>query len=157
MNRQTACEFQSAVIKSLKSKIANDQIEAHLKNCADCRETLKVARFFHPNVMVEPSPSKLPVAGLVWWKAKLREKHRTVGRASQPITIVQTIAVISFTVVFLWLFNLESLHLATLGEGLSRVADSIPQFIIPTIIGFISFAAVCLATVLLMRRFLPDR
>ena len=76
MSKQTACEFQSAVVKSVKSGIANDDANEHLKNCADCQETLKVARFFQMNLMKELPPLNLPAAGLIWWKAKLREKHR---------------------------------------------------------------------------------
>ncbi len=157
MSKQTACEFQSAVVKSVKSGIANDDANEHLKNCADCQETLKVARFFQMNLMKELPPLNLPAAGLIWWKAKLREKHRAAERVGQPITIVQTIAIVIFTVVFLWLFNTESLQLAALGEGLSRVAGSMAQFIFPMIIGFVSFAFVCLTTVFLMRRFLLEK
>ncbi len=101
MNKQTACEFQSAVVKSVKSGIANDEITEHIKFCVDCQETLKVARFFQTSLMKEP-PQNLPAAGLVWWKTKLREKQRTAERVVQPITIVQTIAVVIFTAVFLW-------------------------------------------------------
>ena len=157
MSKQTACEFQAAVVKSIKSGIANDGTNEHLKNCADCQETLKVARFFQTNLMKEPPPLNLPVAGLIWWKSKLREKHRAAERVGQPIKIVQTIAVVIFAGVFFWLFNTESLQLASLGEGLSRVAGSMAQFIFPMIIGFVSFAFVCLTTVFLMRRFLPEK
>ena len=118
---------------------------------------MKVARFFQTNLVKEPPPLNLPVAGLVWWKAKLREKQRAAERVGQPILIVQTIAIIIFTGVFLWLFNTESLQLASLGEGLSRVADSMAQFIFPVIIGFVSFAFVSLTTVLFLRRFLPEK
>lgn len=157
MNKQTACEFHSAVVKSVKTGIVNDEITEHLKFCADCQETSKVVGFFQTNLVKESPPLNLPAAGLIWWKAKLREKHRAVERVGQPITIAQSIAVVVFTGVCLWLFNTESLQLTALGEGFSRVADSMSQFIFPAIIGFVSFAFVCLATVLFLRRFLSER
>jgi hypothetical protein len=157
MSKQIVCEFQSTVVKSVKSGIANNDTDEHLKNCADCQETLRVARFFQTNLMKESPPLNLPVAGFIWWKAKLREKQRAAERVGQPITIVQTIAVVIFAGVLLWSFNTESLPLASLGEGISRVAGSMAQFIFPLIIGFVSFALVCLTTVLLMRRLLPEK
>jgi len=157
MSKQTACEFHTAIVKFVQSGIANGEIDAHLKNCADCRETIRVARFFQTNFIKETPPSKPPAAGLVWWKAKLREKHRAAERVGQPILIVQTIAVIIFTGVLLWLFNHESLQLTTLGAAFNRVAVSMEQFIFPAILGFAFFALVSLATVLLLRHFLPER
>jgi len=157
MSKQAACEFHSVVVKSLKSSVVNGEINEHLKNCADCRETIRVARFFQTNFIKEPPPSNLPAAGLLWWKAKLREKHRAAERVGQPILFVQTIGVIIFTGVFLWLLNTESPQLATLGEALNRVAGSMAQFVFPAILGIASFAFVSLATVLLLRRLLPER
>ena len=157
MLTKNICEYEHAVVKSLKSGASTAEISAHLNGCPDCQETQRVVSFFQSNMKSEPSPKNLPVAGLVRWKSKLREKHRAAERVGQPILIVQTIAALVFTVVFLWLFNTGSLPLATLGEGLSRVAGSMGQIVFPVFIVCISFAIVCLTTVLLLRRFLPER
>lgn len=157
MNEKIVCEYESLAVKSFKSGIANKNIDDHLKSCADCQEALKVAGFFQANLAKEPPPLNLPAAGLIWWKARLREKHRAAARVGQPIFIVQIVSIGVFSGVFLWLFNTDVLQFSSLGEGFNRIAASMAQIVFPLIVAFIGFAVVSLAAVLFMRRVLPER
>lgn len=74
MKMQSGCDFESAVIKATKSGFVDEEIKAHIESCANCRETAKIVQFFQMNLIDEPPPKNLPVAGFVWWKYKLQEK-----------------------------------------------------------------------------------
>lgn len=157
MTKKNACDYENAVVESLKSGIANNEISAHLQSCADCRETWRVVNFFQTNLTNEPSPGRLPAAGLIFWKARLREKQRAAERVGQPIFIANIIAAMLVGGVFVWLSGNDDLPFSTLGAAFERVAESMAQFVFPMIGGLLGFALVSFITVLLMRRLLPEK
>ncbi len=92
MSMKTGCEFEQRILGAVKSGTINNQTAEHIKSCAACRESVKIIRFFQMASMNEPSPEKLPVAGLIWFKSRLREKRRAAETVAKPILIAQTAA-----------------------------------------------------------------
>lgn len=153
MRNQIACEYEHTVIKSFKSGFSTDEIKEHLRICADCQETARVVGFFQMNLIKESTPVNLPSAGLVWWKSRLREKQRAANRVNQPILIVQTVAVVIFAGLLVWLFNNGWLGFL----ALDRILDSIDKVFVPLFAGTIGFLFVCLILIFTLRRYLLEK
>lgn len=147
------CEFENAVVKSLKSGGATEAIAAHLADCPDCREARRIVSFFQTNLKRESAPPNLPTAGLVWWKSRLREKQRHAERAGQPIFITQIISAIVFGSAFVWLLNNGWLKFLAIGSLLG----SIEKIIVPLFAGTIGFLFVCLILIFTLRRYLLEK
>jgi hypothetical protein len=158
MNKRNFCDFETETIKFLKSGEIDEKISAHIESCADCRETAKIMHFFQTNLLNEPSPpKKLPAAGLIWWKSRLREKHKAAEQINRPILIVQTIAALVFIGVFFWLFNSDSFQNSFLGTAFYRVLDSMAIMLVPFFIGIFSLTFFSLLTSFILRRYLLEK
>lgn len=153
MKNQTACEYEHRVVKALKSNFSNDDITEHLRTCADCQQTARIVGFFQTNLTKEPLPVNLPVAGLVWWKSRLREKRRAAKRAGQPILIVQIIAAIIFGGVFVWLLDNGWLRFL----ALDLLLNSIDKIFVPLFAGTVGFLFICLILTFTLRRYLLEK
>jgi len=156
MSEQPVCDFEFAVVKSLKSGFINGEIGEHIHSCSSCRETAKIVRFFQTNLINESPPKRLPVAGLIWWKSKLRERRRAAENVSRPILLTQTAAVIVAFGTFIWLWVNGSLQFSTLETALNRVFNSMEIIAVPFIIGLICFAFICTILIFALRRFMIE-
>ena len=157
MSKELGCGFQQTVVKSLKSGIMNEEISQHVKACADCRETAKVMQFFQANLVKESLPKNLPVAGLVWWKFKLREKQRRAERIAQPMLIAQIAAVLIIFGTFIWLKQSNSPQILSVQAAFNRVFDSMDVIAFPLITGAACIAFVSAILIFALRRFMPDK
>jgi len=157
MKKHPGCDFEQKIVKSLKSGFVNDEISEHIQACADCRETAKVMQFFQTNLINEPSPKSLPVAGLLWWKFQMREKRLHTKRAAQPILIVQTAAAAVALVTIIWLMQNRSAHFPSIESALNRVFASMETIAVPFITGIICFAFICTILILALRRLMPEK
>jgi hypothetical protein len=157
MREKRGCDFEQTIIKSFKSGSVGKEISEHIKTCADCAETAKVMQFFQTNLPRESPPKNLPVAGLVWWKFRLREKQRRAASVGQPIFIAQIIAVFAAFLTVVWLRQNYSEQFSSFATALSRVFDSMETIAFPFIIGLTCFAFVCTIFVFALRRLMPDK
>lgn len=156
MSKKTGCEFEHSVVGAVKTGTINNQIAEHIKSCADCRETVKITRFFQITLMNEPQPKKLPAVGFIWFKSRLREKQRAAENVTKPILIVQTAAVVIFIGLFIWLLNTDFSNLLFLESALHRVFASIEQIVVLLGAGIACFAFVCSTLIYILRRFLLE-
>ena len=157
MSEKMVCDFEPAVVKSLKSGFINGEIGEHIQSCSNCRETAKVVRFFQTNLINEPLPKRLPVAGLIWWKSKLRERRRAAENVSRPILLTQTAAVIIGFGTFVWLWLNGSLQLSFLETAFNRIFNSMEIIGVPFVTGLICFAFICTALIFALRRFMTEK
>jgi len=157
MSEESGCNFEQTVVKSLKSGFVGEEISEHIKACADCRETAKIMQFFQANLPSESPPKNLPVAGLIWWKFRLREKQRRAERVGQPIFIAQIAAAFAASIIIVWLGQNYSQQVSSLAPALSRIFDSMGTIAFPFLIGLISLTLVCTILVFALRRLLPDK
>ncbi len=157
MKKNSECDYEHSVVKSLKSEFINEEIAGHIESCANCREAAKVVRFFQTNLSKEPKPKKLPAAGLVWWKSRLREKQRAAKLISKPIFYVQTAAALIFVGVFIWLFNSGALQSTLLNSALDRLFNSMEQVAFPIIVGIVSIASISLLLAYVLKPFTAEK
>ncbi len=157
MSEHTVCDFEPAVVKSIKSGFINGEIGEHIQSCSNCQETVKVVRFFQTNLINEAPPKNLPVAGLIWWKSKLRERRRAAENISRPILLTQTAAVIVAFGTFIWLWLTGSLQSSFLETALNRVFNSMEIIAVPFVIGLICFAFICTALIFALRLFMTEK
>jgi hypothetical protein len=157
MIKQTACPLEQNTVKSVKSGFINDEIGAHINSCADCRETVKIMRFFQTNLITDSQPKSLPAAGLIWWKSQLRNRQRARKRVGQPLFIAQCVGAFFALTTLLWLVFRGSTGFPSLDSGLSRVLSSMEQVIFPLAIGLIFLTFTCIVLSFTLRRFLIEK
>lgn len=157
MRKEINCDFEQKVIKSLKAGFKDEEISKHLQSCDDCRETAKIVGFFQTNLSREPQPRNLPTAGLVWWKAKLREKKLVAEKVAQPIFIAQIAAAIIgfFAVVGLLIYQPELF--SPVAAAVSRTLDIIEQMAFSLFAGITTFAVISATIIFIMRRLMPEK
>lgn len=153
MIKKNACEYEHAVVKSVKSGVSNAEVSAHLDGCDDCREAARIVLFFQSNLKNESTPKNLPTAGLLWWKSRLRERQRRAKSVGQPILIAQIVAAIFFGGVFVWLLNNGWLKFLAVGTLL----DSIDKIFVPLFATTAGFLFVCLILIFTLRRYLLEK
>jgi hypothetical protein len=157
MSEESGCDFQQTVVKSLKSGFVDKEVSRHVKACVDCRETAKVMQFFQVDLVKESAPKNLPVAGLIWWKFKLREKQRRAERVAQPMLIAQVAAVLIILGAFIWLSQNNSPQFLSVQTAFSGVFASMETIATPLLTGAISIAFISAILILALRRFMPDK
>ena len=156
MKKSNGCDYEPRVVKSLKVGTRDEVISAHLESCADCRETARIVGFFQTNISREAAPQHLPTAGLVWWKAKLREKRRAATRAARPIFIARAVAVIISLLAAVGLLIYQPAFFAPLGAVINRIFDTLGQMAPTLFAGFLTLAVVLAAVVFTLRRWTSD-
>lgn len=155
---KTNCEFEPQTIKAVKSGFAaSEEISAHIKSCAACRETAKVAAFFQRNLRNEQPPQNLPAAGFLWWKSKIIEKRRRAERVAQPILIAQIAAAAAVFATCLWFLTSKSAQSDSLDAAVGRTLASVESFVLPLAAGIVCFAFACLLLILALRRYFSEK
>lgn len=155
MIKKTGCEREPQAVKAVKSGFTSEEVSAHLKSCASCRETAKIVRFFQANLKEEKS--NLPAAGFVWWKSKIIEKQTRAARVAQPILVAQIAAAAAFFATLFWLLFSKSAPTDSLSFAVNRAAASVAPLAVPLAAAIICFALLCLVLVLALRRLLPEK
>jgi hypothetical protein len=150
MSKKTNCNFEPEAVKVAKSAKVDDKIAEHIKSCDDCRETIRVASLLQTNLTRNLPTRKLPSAGLVWFKFKLREKQRAAESIAKPILIVQLAGTIAAFGTFIWLIFNRS-YFPGLDSGLSRVFESMEQVIFPLAAGIIVLTFICTTLIIALR------
>ena len=67
-------------------------LKEHVENCEVCSDLAFVAQSFKEDPLARVEHSRIPSAGLVWWRAELRARQEAIRVASRPITLVQILA-----------------------------------------------------------------
>jgi hypothetical protein len=134
------CEFEKAVIKESAGAVHNEKLALHIKQCADCREALKVAGWMR-NFAADAAPRRnLPSAGFILWKSKIIEKQQAGRRAAQPIIWTQKGAILLAVIIMAWLAIQYQSKFETVRENFFASFELIA---IPFLIAFICVAFIC--------------
>lgn len=67
-------------------------LAAHVASCAICADVLEVARALHDDREWLAREAQPPSAGMVWWRATIRARAEAARTATQPISVLQSIA-----------------------------------------------------------------
>lgn len=136
------CEFEKVVVKELTQGIQNEKLALHVKECAGCREALKIASWMQ-NFAANAAPKRrLPTPGFLRWKSKIIEKREAGERAVQPIVWTQTAAIFLTVVTTAWLAIKYQSKFSTVIENFSA---SLQLVAAPFLIAAVFAAVVCLA------------
>jgi len=147
--KKSICEFEQSVIRNLSASNRSGELSAHLKQCADCREALKVAQWMQTfAASAAKEANALPAPGFLWWKSKLIERQEAAKRAARPIVWTQIAAALIFTATIFWLLIENQAHLAPVWNNLST---SLELITVPLLIAFICGALICLTLALKWR------
>jgi predicted anti-sigma-YlaC factor YlaD len=146
------CEFEKAVIKESAQGIRTEKLVLHVKECAACREALKVASWMQNFAATAAPKCALPTAGFLRWKSKIIEKREAGRRAAQPIVWTQTAAILLVVITTAWLLIKYQSKFPTVIENFSASFELIA---VPFLFAFIFAAFVCLAVSLKWRE--PSR
>ncbi len=158
MINQKKCEFELTVVKFSRSGLSNEEISAHVRDCASCRETLKVASWLQMSAKsAAPQAKNLPAAGFVWWKSRIQEKRRAAERVVQPILIAQIAAAFVASATLIWLLFSKSPQFDFLDFAFSQAFASMKVVAVPFLTGIICFAFFCAALVFILRRYLSGK
>ncbi len=136
------CEFEKAVVKESAQGNPNEKLALHVKECADCRDALKVASWMQNFAANAATKRTLPTPGFLWWKSKIIEKREAGKRATQPIMWTQIAAIILAIITTAWLAVKYQSKFSTVLENFSA---SIKLVAVPFLIAFVFAAVVCIA------------
>lgn len=156
MSNQKVCEFEQTIVKSLKAGFISEESREHSKECADCRETVKIAGWLQMSAKTA-QPKNLPTAGFLWWKSRIIEKRRAAENTAKPILIAQTVAVIVAFGTFIWMMSIPTIKFSSVGTTFSHVFALMEPVAVLLIAGLICFALVCSMLILTLRRFLLEK
>jgi len=81
------------------SHAADGELRGHLAECEACRDMALVVTAMRGERNRARREAPAPSAGLVWWRAELRERQEAERRAAAPVTLVHAAAFIAVLVV----------------------------------------------------------
>ena len=151
------CDLEREAVYAAKTETISDELAEHQKNCAECRETIRLVRLFQKDLARGMPPRRLPAAGLIWFKSRLREKQRAADTVAKPILIVQTAGTVLAIGTFIWLLWGRSQNFPLLDQALSRVFASMEQILFPLIIGITALTFICCFLIFALRRFMLEK
>lgn len=136
--KEKFCEYEQTVLKESKSANQNKELVAHVSQCANCREALKVADWMHAFATASQLKN-LPKPGFVRWKAHIVEKQKNVERATRPIEWAKAITVMLVSAAVIGLFIQNSNQFGTTVSALLASFEliAVPLLIVSTCAAFI--------------------
>lgn len=81
------------------SSAADTELRRHLAGCESCRDLALVVSTLRVERDRSRRQAPAPSAGLVWWRAELRERQEAARRAAAPVTLVHAAALVAVLVV----------------------------------------------------------
>jgi hypothetical protein len=115
------CEKESQILQAIRSGDASPDLVAHAQACPVCSEVWLVAQFLREETNLAGHELNLPDPGLIWRKAQSRAREKALAKATLPIRIMRTCALVLAIFSMPWIVSLLTHAPAWLHElGLSR-------------------------------------
>jgi predicted anti-sigma-YlaC factor YlaD len=105
---------------------ADSELRRHLAECEACRDLALVVTALRGERDRVRREAPAPSAGLVWWRAELRERQEAERRAAAPVTLVHAAAFIAVLIVAVVSFS-SFAHLPW-AAGLADFLPAIPTW-----------------------------
>jgi len=90
------CSREHEVVEAVSSGRWPDACGADLRNhvmrCGVCTDIVSVARALHDEHGFALARTRVPSAGLVWWRAELRARQKAAQAAQRPMTLASSLA-----------------------------------------------------------------
>jgi hypothetical protein len=105
MNRSD-CEKEPQILEAIRSGDASPDIVAHAQTCPTCSEIWLVASFLREETnLAAHEVNTLPDPGLIWRKAQGRAREQALAKATLPIRIMRTCAIVLAIFAMPWLIS----------------------------------------------------
>lgn len=100
----SSCEKELQIVRAIRSGDARPDLVVHAQACPFCSEVWLVAEFLREQTrMASPDLSSLPDPGLIWRKAKARAREQALAKATLPIRMMRTCAIVLAIFALPWL------------------------------------------------------
>jgi hypothetical protein len=92
------CSYETELAQALHAGHWPDgctpDLRTHVERCRNCRELVRVTQAFQQARGQSGTTVPADWAGLLWWRAQLRRRNAANQRASRPISIAQSFALL---------------------------------------------------------------
>ena len=116
-----AADVLAAMTAGPEPGLSNEESRLHADACESCREMVAVVSALRGERDRLRRSATIPSAGLVWWRAQLRQRQQAALKATAPVTAVHAAAVVAALVLALVLVSVVSRSV-----GISFLADYVP-------------------------------
>jgi hypothetical protein len=102
------CDQERQIVEATRSGRWTSSLRAHLRDCAQCTQTERIAASLQENAGTLEHQLNLPPASMVWRRAQTRRRVDALQRATRrPFLIVAALSSLYVIVLLLWgLFQL---------------------------------------------------
>jgi len=97
-----AADALAAMTAGPEPELSNEELRQHADACESCREMVTVVTALRSERDRVRRSAPVPSAGLVWWRAQLRQRQQAALKATAPVTAIHAaaiVAVVALTVV----------------------------------------------------------
>jgi hypothetical protein len=91
--KKTQCLEEEKTLRSARTGCWDSFSSAHLRECADCRETAEMAGLLC-NLAADERENPLPDAQKIWWNAQIADRQRITEKALRPVAVANISAAI---------------------------------------------------------------
>jgi hypothetical protein len=121
------CEREQQILQAIRNGDASPDLVAHAQSCPVCSEVRRVAEFLQNETQLASNElNALPDPGLIWRKAQARAREKALAKATLPIRMMRTCALVLLIFAAPWLIS-QLVHapawLHELGLGRFSLAD----------------------------------
>jgi hypothetical protein len=102
---QSVCKREPEILQAVRHGDASPDLVAHIRTCPACSELWLVARFLQDETLAVHEVSALPDPGLIWRKAQARAREQALAKATLPIRIMRTCAIVLAIFGMPWLIS----------------------------------------------------
>jgi hypothetical protein len=94
-----AAEVLAAMTAGPEPGLANEELRQHADACELCRDMVTVVSALRGERDRVRRTTSVPSAGLIWWRAQLRQRQQAALKATAPVTAVHAAAIIAAAVL----------------------------------------------------------
>ena len=94
-----AAEVLAAMTAGREPWLANEELRQHADACESCREMVTVVSALRGERDRVRRTATVPSAGLVWWRAQLRQRQHAALKATAPVNAVHAAAIVAAAVL----------------------------------------------------------
>ncbi len=87
-----SAEVAAAVVNGERFSAGDDDLHRHVACCNACADLALVMTSLRAERERSRRSSSVPSAGLVWWRAQLRQRQEAARRAAAPVAAVHVVA-----------------------------------------------------------------
>lgn len=94
--RKVECAHENELLTALQAShwpdACDDALRSHVAGCRSCTELVDLSLALLDDHRALVQEANVPSSAIVWWRAQMRSRREAAERATQPITIVQGLA-----------------------------------------------------------------